>query len=62
MVRKHKVSLVKIMSHTDEDKVKAKKLKQIEKLYGVNTEFYRIHLKGNSIADELALNSTRNAI
>jgi ribonuclease HI len=62
LVRKHKVSLVKIMSHTDEDKKKIKKLKDIEKLYGVNSEFYKVHLEGNKIADSLALGSTRDAI
>jgi hypothetical protein len=50
------------MSHTDEDKKKIKKLKDIEKLYGVNSEFYKVHLEGNKIADSLALGSTRDAI
>ena len=50
------------MSHTDEDKKKIKKLKDIEKLYGVNAEFYKIHIEGNKTADSLALGSTRDAV
>jgi hypothetical protein len=32
------------MSHTDEDKKKIKKLKDLEKLFGINSSFYKIHI------------------
>jgi hypothetical protein len=50
------------MSHTDEDVKNKKKLEKLEKVYGNSIEFYKIHIEGNRVADNLALSSTRDAI
>lgn len=50
------------MSHTDEDTKNKKKLEKLSKVFGNTIEFYKIHIEGNRVADNLALSSTRDTI
>lgn len=50
------------MSHTDEDIKNKKKLEKLSKTYGNSIEFYKIHIEGNKVADNLALSSTRDTL